>query len=208
MSASAITSNDICARVRARLGAMLPAALVSRADHNITLTIFGGCERLARAIKDSVDRHLLQKEFAAVPASGVVDLSVSTYRNVLIDTLRLPGAIVATAEAGTVFKHAPSMDAMRATTPTDSACVWYHLRGKKLVFKNPSTGALNTYATGVTFLASYIPDIGDAQLPLPAELEDQLVDRVAEIVKQLGGLQFLKMDEDAARTAAGSLAAE
>lgn len=185
---------------------MLPASLVSRADHNIALTIFGGCERLGRAIKDTADRHLLQKEFVAVPASGVVDLSGATYRNVFIDTLKLPGAIVATAEAATTFKHAPSMDAMRATTPTDTACVWFHLRGKKLVFKNPATGALNTYATSVTFLVSYIPDIGDsANLPLPAELEDQLVDRVAEIVKQLGGLQFLKMDEDAAQAAVGAL---
>lgn len=199
MSVSTISTNDITARVRARLGVTLPLAAIPRADHNIALCVFGACERLGKAVKESGDRHLLIKEINATPTSGVIDLSTATFKNVFIDTYRTPGAVVTQAESSVVFKHVPSLDALRATTPTDSNCVWYTLRGKKLTFKNPSTGALNSYATALTLAGSYIPTIDDATLPMVFELEDQLIDRVSEIVKQLGGLQFLKTDEDLAK---------
>ena len=208
MSASTIGTNDFCGRVRARWGTLLPLPLVARADHNIALCIFGGLERLARAIKDTADRHLLVREINATPAAGVIDLSTSTFDGVLIDTLKTPGAITTQADTAAVFKLAPSLDALRAKTPTDSDVVWYTLRGKKLHFKNPSTGSLTTYVTGLTLAASYIPALGDANRPLPDTLEDQAIDRVAEIVKQLGGLNFLKMDEDAAQAAISAIAKE
>lgn len=198
MSASVITTNDICARVRARWGAQLPLAMIPRANHNITLCIFGACERLAKAVKDSTDRHLLVRDINATPSSGVIDLSTATFKNVLIDTYKLDGAIRTQAESSVTFHHAADLNAIRAKTPSDTNAVWYNLTGKKLTFKNPSTDALNTYNTALTLAGSYIPAIDDANWPLEYALEDQLIDRVAETVKELGGLQFLKMDEDMA----------
>lgn len=203
MSVSTITINDICARVRARWGSLVPLTLIPRADHNIALCVYGGCERLGRAVKDSQDRHLLVKEINATPIAGVIDLSTATYKNIFIDTYRLPGALRTQTESAAVFKHAPSIDALRAATPSDSTCVWFHLLGKKLIFKNPATGALNTYATALSLAGSHVPDVGDSvNFPLDITLEDQLVDRVAEIVKQLGGLDFLKADDETAGRAA------
>src|SRR5688572_27801435 len=102
---STMTSNDICARVRARWSGLLPAPLVPRADHNISLTIFGGCERLARTIKDSADRPLLITEIDnKAPVAGRIDLTHADYAGILIDTYKLPGAIVTNAESPVVFK--------------------------------------------------------------------------------------------------------
>ena len=199
MSTSVLGTNDICARVRAQWPGAIPLAAIPRADRNIALCIFGACERLGKAIKESKDRHLLIKEINATPATGVIDLSTSTYENIFTDTFKIPGAIYTQAESSTVFNAVSTMNELKAATPTDANYVWFLLRGKKLIFKNPSTGALNTYATALTLAGSYIPTIDDSNLPMVTELEDQLIARITEmIVKQLSGMDFLKMDEDMA----------
>lgn len=198
MSASTLTSSDICARVRALWVAMLPQPLVARAEHNIALTIPAGFERLARAVKDTADRQLLVIEIVKAPVAGKLDLTHADFNGILIDTYRMPGAINTSAVSALVFNHAPSLDALKATPPTDPTCIWYHLRGKQLVFRDPVTGALNTYATSLSLAGSYIPELGNANRPLPGELDGQAVDRVTEAVKEMGGLAFLKMDPEKA----------
>jgi len=201
MSVSSLTTDDVLARVRARFD--VPLALVPRAEHNIALCIAGGLERLGRAVKDSLDRHLLITSLNATPAAGVIDLSTATYRNILIDTFKLPGGITTQAELSTVFKQVASLDALRATSPADTSCVWFNLTGTKLTFKHPTSGALNSYATAVVLRGSYIPTLDTTSLPMPAELDDQLIDQVAGLVKQLGGMSFLKMDDDLAAERVG-----
>jgi hypothetical protein len=201
MSTSALTTNDICARVRAQLGAVLPLTALPRADHNISLCIWSGLERLARSVRPTTDRHLLTCEINVTPASGELDLTAAGFAGVFLDTLTLPGSVTAQAESAAVFKHAPSLDALRASTPADPSCVWYNLTGKVLTFKHPTTGALNAYSTALTLRGFYIPEIGNASRPLPQELDGQLIDRVAELVKALGGLRFLQADEEVARAA-------
>lgn len=200
MAASTITTNDICGRVRSLWAPLLAQNLVPRADHNIGLAIWAGMERLAKAIKDSSDRPLLITELTnKTPVLGVIDLSTATYANFLIDTFRLPGAINTSAESAVVFNHVATLSDLKLARQADLTCVWYHLRGKNLIFRNPVTPfALNTYVTPVNLAGSYIPLLGSATLPLPFELEGQLIDRVAELMQKLGGLQFLTMDEEKA----------
>lgn len=201
MATSSITSNDIVHRVRARWKDEIPRQAIARADHNIGLCIYGGLERLGLVIKDSEGRQFLMKEITKTPTSGVIDLTHADFNGIFIDTLKRPDA-VRLADGSMPAMHCPTYNGLLAKTPTDT--LWYHLLGKKLVFKNPSTGALNTYATPLIYTASYVPSLitADAR-PLPEELEDQLVDRVAEIVGKLGGLNFLRADEDSAVRAVG-----
>lgn len=198
MSTSTLDSNNICARVRARWGNLIPESLRVRADFNIALSIFSGMERLGRVIKDSSDRPLLVVDISATPTDGRIDLTGADFAYTFIDTLKLPGAIDTAAESALTFSPAPSLDALKATTPTDTSKVWFYLRGQELIFKNPADGALDTYATALKLAMSYIPVLGNADRPLPGALDGQLIDRVAEVVKELGGLQFLKMDPDEA----------
>jgi len=177
----------------------LPDNLRERADHNIALCIPGGCERLARAVKDTTDRALLTLEITnKAPVDGVLDLTDNAYAAFLIDTFKDPGAITTFAPSSVVFNHVPSFDGLKAPTPRDPSCVWYHLRGMRLIFKHPDTGALNSYNTPLTLSGVYIPDFGSSTRPMQGELNDQLIDRVAEIVKGAGGMQFLMMDPDKA----------
>jgi hypothetical protein len=197
MATSTITSDDVIQRVRARWGD-LARNDIARAENNIGLCIWGGLERLGRVIKDSEDRQLLMKEITKAPTLGVIDLSHSDFNGVLIDTLARRGA-VRLADASMPVKHAPTYDGLLAPSAAD--ILWYHLTGKKLIFKNPATGALNTYANSLIYSVSFIPSLTDAALPLDDRLEDQLVDRVSEIVQKLGGLAFLKTDEEVAAQA-------
>jgi len=179
---------------------MLPQDQIPRADHNIALTITAGMERMARAVKDSADRALLIIELVnKAPVAGRIDLSTGTYANILIDTLRLEGAINTHAPSSATFKNTPtSLDALKAKMPVDPDCVWYLLRGKQLIFRNPVDGELNTYTTALDLAVSYIPILGDATLVMPQELDDQLISSVSDIVKGLGGMQFLKADPEVA----------
>ena len=205
MSISTLSSIDVCARVRARWIVSLPDHLRDRVDHNIALCIPGGCERLARSVKDTTDRRLLTLTIEnEAPDAGVIDLTHADFASMLIDTFRQPGAINTFAPSSTVFNHVPSMDALKASTPVDPTCVWYHLQDqKRLVFKNPADNALNTYITPLSLTGVYIPDFGSATRPVVGELNDQLVDRVNEIVKQMGGLPFLTLDPDKATQIVG-----
>lgn len=199
MSISTLNSNDICARVRARWAPMLPLPLTARADHNISLVIPGGLERLAHAIRDSADKALLMKVVNKAPVAGVLDLTQADFAGMFPETFKRPGAITTQAESNLVFNSVPSFDALKGDFPDDSTCVWFYLRAKThLHFRTPGTGALNTYATTLSLAGSYIAELGNAARPLPEELDDQAVDRVAEIVKELGGLAFLRMDPDQA----------
>lgn len=205
MSESTISTADICARVRARWAQMLPIPMINRADHNISLCVFGGCERLARVVKDSADRNLLIREIAnQAPVAGVLDLTDVAFANYLTDTYRREGAIRTTTPSAVTFHHVSDINRLQATDPEDETCVWYLLRGQELVFKNPADGTLNTYVTPVSLTGSYIPEIGNNDLPLPFELEDALIDQVDGLVKQLGGMKFLQMDgEEAQRVVNG-----
>lgn len=201
MLVSTATVNDICARVRARLNMFLPLPLVNRADENISLLIYGGLERLALALKDSAQRHLVMTTVDASSVSGVVDLTASVFNNVYPDTIKDDGAVTLQSESAAVFKHVSSMARLRAKTPTDTTYVQYHLRNRSsVVFKNPADGALNTYAQALRFNVAYLPVIGDSTRPLYNEVENQLIDRIAETIGgQLGGMDFLKMDEEMAK---------
>lgn len=207
MSASTLTSTDISARVRAMLMIGLPVPMVARADHNIALCIPGGCERLGRSVKESSDRALLSATLTnKAPTAGVLDLSIAAYANFFIDTFRRQGAISSYASSVTVFSHVADINQLRASTPADPDYVWYHLLDKAhLVFKNPADGRLNTYTTPLNLTGSYFPVLGDATLVMPGELDDQLVSRVAEMVKQLGGLNFLQKDPESAAAVVGAM---
>lgn len=207
MPASAITSNDISARVRARWAAMLPITLIARADHNIALTIFAGMERLVRSVRETTDRALVTREVTnQSPVAGKLDISVAAFNQFLVDSFKMPGAINTNADSALVFKHVASLDALKATMPTDTTCVWYHLRNRDtIIFRNPATGDLNTYTTALNLNGIYIPVLGDVTWVLDSRLDDQLVDRVAETVKELGGLQFLQLDPEMAGAAAAAV---
>lgn len=173
---------------------MLAQPLIPRADHNISLTIPGACERLAKAVRDSTDRHLLIKVVEKAPVAGVIDLTHGDFAGVFTDTFRAQGAINTAGVSTAVFFHVPTLDALKADFPVDETCVWYHERGSSLIFRNPVDGLLNNYIQLLRLAGSYIPEIGNAVRPMVHELDDQLVDRATEIVQQAGGLQFLTMD--------------
>jgi hypothetical protein len=189
------------ARVMARWDTQIPIPLIPRAEHNIGLVIPGACERLGRVVKDTADRHLLQKKITKTPTAGVIDLTHADFVGTFWDTLKRPDGI--RTAAGTMpAKHVPTYDKLLAAVPYVDV-LWYHITGKEIIFKNPATGALTTYATSCIFTASYIPviDGSDANRTLESALEDQLIDRVAEIVGKLGGLNFLTADPEMAKAA-------
>jgi hypothetical protein len=131
-----------------------------------------------------------------------LDLTHADFAGIFIETLKRPGAINTAAASNLTFNAVPSLDALKGDFADDATCVWFYLRGNtQLIFRTPGTGTLNAYATLLSLAGSYIPEIGNAARPLPGELDDQMVDRVAEIVKELGGLSFLKMDPDQAQQA-------
>lgn len=203
MATSVMSSNDVIQRVLAKYKFIPPALMRTRVETNIIFCIYGAQERLGRAIKDSTDRHKLQKKITKAPVAGVIDLTHADFNSIFIDTFKLPGSIRTSAENAMTFKHFPSIDAMRAKTPTD--IVAYHLFGRELVFKNPTDQALNTYTTSLSLLGSFVPSLWDAAFPLDDTLDDQLVSRVTEMIGQLGGLEFLKMDKDLAEAAVAAM---
>lgn len=158
--------------------------------------------RMPDVLRDSVKRHFLTSQINKTPIAGVVDLTDAAFVNVLIDTYREAGAINTQAETSVTFYHAPSLDALKVDTPKDLTAVWYHLRSPSLlVFKNPVDNALNTYAVPVALLGLFIPTLNT----LRDELNTELVDRMEELFKGLGGAQFLRLDPERARAAVNEL---
>ena len=161
--------------------------------------VSAGMERLARAVKDSEDRNKLLALIANKnPTAGVLDLSTSDFENILTDTLRRPGAIRTHTDSRKIFRCAPSYDALRATMPDDADMVWFFLQDDNLIFRNPADAALNTYATPLDLVASYIPEPDSVDRPLPLELEERAIDYVAEVVRGAPGEQFVQLDRDSA----------
>lgn len=136
---------------------------------------------LARRIADSGPdaRQLLVRDINATPVAGVIDLSAVGFTAVLIDTYQREGAINTQAETALSFFHVPTLTALKATTPADANLVWYHLRGRQLIFKNPATGALNTFATNVKLAGSYVPTLAE----MPDVLDDELIVEVMDAAR-------------------------
>lgn len=131
------------------------------------------------------------------PVLGVVDLTVAAFKNCLFSTLGREGCIKLSSGAiSPSVRPVREYNLLLAKLPKD--CVWYFLNNTKLVFKNPADGLLTTYVTALKANVSYIPTIDDATLPLPDELVDQWIDRLSEIVQKIGGMAFLKADEESA----------
>jgi len=122
----------------ARWDQQIPLVLLPRAEHNIGLVIAGACERLGRTIKDTTDRHKLQKKITKSPTAGVIDLTNVDFDGTFWDTLKRPDG-VRTAAGTMPAKHAPSFDKLLAAVPYNDV-LWYHVHGKEIVFKNPTNG--------------------------------------------------------------------
>lgn len=165
---STLVADDIAEVVRGRLG--LSANDVPRL---ITL-IPGALQSLAYKVSRRGDRSLLVVEIDKTPVSGEIDLSDVAFDAILIDTYRMEGAIATQDEANVIFQNVSSLQKLRATMPVDTNYVWYLLRDRALIFRHPTTGALNTYATPLKLAGSFIPTLANMPSVYDKEIEDEL----------------------------------
>jgi hypothetical protein len=162
---SSLTLDNLAEVVRNRLG--LPPNEVPR----LKTLVNGALQSLAYKVSRRGDRALLVVEINKAPVAGKIDLSVADFDAILIDTYRMEGAVSA---PGLIFQHASSLQKLQTSMPTDTTYVWYFLRDRALVFRNPTTGALDTFATSVHLAGSRIPTLADMPPVYDMEIEDEL----------------------------------
>lgn len=179
----AITTNDVCARVRARLKKLIPVDDVPRVDVLIADQIRPALEALARKVAyDSKKRPQLLTDPATttvvLDANGVADLSVLvTGSHILLECLRY-GEIyppVVSGNSTLPLRMVDNSGQGQVKGMFDRLQFKCWLVGEKLHTKSPNSTAL---AGAISLAVPRVPDLPDLPFSLEGELIDILVKRV------------------------------
>lgn len=133
--------------------------------------------RLIGKLLDSGDEAKIVytlKEFSAVTVtSGVIDLSGSTYDNVLTDTaLPMYGTILS---GNNVLQYVPSIEQLRLRRPLTGLFIYYTVVGRKIYTKN-TDGSLTSLSGTVTITCPTVPSVSaDTVSDLHPNLVDDLI---------------------------------
>lgn len=180
----AITTNDVCARVRARLKRLVPVEDIPRVDFLIMNHVPPALEDLARKVAyDANKRHLLltapSTTTAALNASGVADLSALIANpRVLLDCLKYgtiyPPAGSPSTQPFRVLEHA-GQGRLRGVYDALVYKCW--VEGSQLHTKSANNN-VTPLAGNISFAVPRIPGLPDVPFALEGTLTDLIVDRV------------------------------
>jgi hypothetical protein len=184
----ALGTIDILERVRNRIAPDAPLRALQKLDYTIETVIPGALSRVGRAIAQSSEYKTLQKDYAATPAAGIVDLSTGTYNDLLVDSIERNGSIQLTSGTTPVVK-APRFQSLFSTLQSDT--VHYAIRGRKVYLKAAGEVGIGTFVTAITITANFIPTIAT----LPSQFEDTFIDIICEMVLDKAGPRYLAQDD-------------